>query len=98
MPERRPANLLNFNQMKKLSLVFLFISLFSVASFAGSKTSGKHIAQKHMVKKAKVFFPVSFQTSCGTWTGDADCGSLSTIDCIGFLNAVGDFLESLCAV
>jgi len=87
--------------MRKLSLVFLFVSLFSVASFAKTtkaKTTVRHLtaAKVQPVKHDKMFFPVTFVTSCGTWTGDATCGG-SLSDCIDGLNAIGDFLESLCS-
>lgn len=81
--------------MKKISLLIAFVALFATASFASPTT----VREEKITEKAAinvVDFPVTFVTSCGTWTGTANCGSLTMLECGNFLNDVGNFLESLC--
>lgn len=84
--------------MKKPLLLMAIVSLFAVSSFAATTTTTTTATVTPEAKVAMVrTFPITFETSCGTWTGTADCGSLSMSECGSFLNDVGDFLESLCA-
>ena len=85
--------------MKRISFLLAFVALFATASFASTSevNVGKSTekVKKNIPIKA-VDFPVTIVTSCGTWTGTANCGSLTTQECFQFLNDVADYLESLC--
>ena len=80
--------------MKKLMLALAFVSIGLFAT-AGSGEVVKVTTNSIVKKDIKPLFPVTIVTSCGTWTGNATCTG-SAQDCAAFLNAVGDFLESLC--
>lgn len=75
-----------------LALAFVGIGLFATAS---NGSVAKQAAQSIVKKDIKPLFPVTFVTSCGTWTGNATCTGTAQ-ECAAFLNAVGDYLESLC--
>lgn len=75
-----------------LALAFVGIGLFATASNGSAvKSSASPIVKQDI----KPLFPVTFVTSCGTWTGNATCTGTAQ-ECAQFLNAVGDYLESLC--
>jgi len=96
--------------MKKL-LFIAVMSFISIGAFANESSDGNFEKSKLAPSITNVNelnskvqqdvitlkrFPITFETSCGTWTGTASCGSLSVTECGTFLNDVGDFLESLC--
>ena len=88
-------------KMEKISFLLAFVALFATASFAStSEVQADKSIQKVVEKVPTILtsadFPVEFVTSCGTWTGTANCGSLTTQECFQFLNDVADYLESLC--
>ena len=94
--------------MRKLSLLILFVSLFSVASFAKTAkatSSPKQMAatrhyvekQLHMAKPAAMEHPITIITSCGdVWTGTYDCGSLSESMCNEMILFAADLAEAYC--
>ena len=69
--------------MKKIILAFAFagIGLFATAGNGNVVKSASHSIVK---KDIKSLFPVTFVTSCGTWTGNATCTG-STQECAAFL-------------
>jgi|GEM_PF-5602334 len=85
--------------MKKLILCAI-CAFLSFACFA--KSSHKHgkavvTTTKNIPAKQNAEYPVTIITSCDTWSvPDWDCDTLSSEECINYMNDVGDLMESMC--